>query len=89
MCNNPTPIKFMKILYLFSALLCLNVSVAQNIKTLNKGKVVQNNYNVTVPYKDISGLVIVQAVIKSKTYDFIVDTGAMSAISQQLYDELV
>lgn len=78
----------MKILYLFSALLCFNLSVAQNIKTLNKGKVVQKNYNVSVPYKDINGLIIVQAVIKGKTYDFIVDTGAISAISQQLYDEL-
>lgn len=77
----------MKLLYLFSALLCLNLSVAQNIKTLNKGKVVQKNYNVTVPYKDISGLVIVQAVIKGKTYNFIVDTGAISAISHELYDE--
>lgn len=68
--------------------MCFNLSVAQNIKTLNKGKVVQRNYNVSVPYKDISGLVIVQAVIKGKSYDFIVDTGAMSAISQELYDEL-
>jgi hypothetical protein len=78
----------MKLLYLFSALLCLNLSVAQNIKTLNKGKVVQKNYNVSVPYEDIKGLVIVQATIKGKTYNFIVDTGAMSAISQQLCDEL-
>lgn len=78
----------MRLIYLLSALLCLNLSVAQNIKTLNKGKVVQKNYNVTVPYKDMNGLVIVQAVIKGKAYDFIVDTGAMSAISQELYDEL-
>lgn len=78
----------MKLVYLLSALLCLNLSVAQNIKTLNKGTVTPKKYNTSVPYKDISGLVIVQAVIKGKTYDFIVDTGAMSAISQQLYDEL-
>ena len=81
-------ILFMKYLYLFSALLCLNLCVAQNIKTLNKGKVVQKNYNTSVPYNDIKGLVIVEAVIKGKTYNFIVDTGAMSAISQQLCDEL-
>ncbi|TPD67317.1 retropepsin-like aspartic protease [Flavobacterium microcysteis] len=78
----------MKLLYLFSALLCLNLSTAQTIKTLNKGKVVQKNYNVSVPYKDINGLVIVEAVIKGKTYNFIVDTGALSAISQELYNEL-
>lgn len=78
----------MKLLYLFSALMCLNLSVAQKIKTFNKGKVVQKNYNVSVPYKDIKGLVIIQAVINGKTYNFIVDTGAMSAISQQLYNEL-
>jgi hypothetical protein len=83
-----TIIFFMKILYLFAALLCLNLSVAQNIKTLNKGKVVQKNYNVSVPYKDIRGLVVVQVVIENKTYDFLVDTGAMSAISQELSDEL-
>jgi len=78
----------MKLLYLFSALLCLNLSTAQTIKTFNKGKVVQKNYNVSVPYKDINGLVIVETVIKGKTYNFIVDTGAMSVVSQQLYDEL-
>src|ERR1044072_8803799 len=77
----------MKLLYLFSALLCLNLSVAQNIKTINKGKVIPKNYNVSVPYKDMRGLVIVQAVIKDKTYDFLVDTGAMSAISQELSEE--
>lgn len=68
--------------------MCLNLSIAQNIKTINKGKVVQKNYNVSVPYKDIRGLVIVQAVIEGKTYDFLVDTGATSAISQKLCDEL-
>lgn len=78
----------MKLLYLISALLCLNLSTAQNIKTLNKGRVVQKNYNVSVPYQDINGLVIVEAVIKGKTYNFIVDTGALSAISQELYNEL-
>lgn len=78
----------MKLLYLFFALLCLNLSTAQTIKTFNKGKVVQKNYNVSVPYKDINGLVIVEVSIKGKTYNFIVDTGAMSLISQQLYDEL-
>lgn len=78
----------MKILYLFSALLCLNLSVAQNSKTFNTGKVVQKNYNVTVPYKDIRGLIIVEAAIKGKTYNFIVDTGALSAISQELYNDL-
>ncbi|MBC8644844.1 clan AA aspartic protease [Flavobacterium lindanitolerans] len=78
----------MKLLYLVSALLCLNLSTAQNIKTLNKGRVVQKNYNVSVPYQDINGLVIVEAVIKGKTYNFIVDTGALSAISQELYNEL-
>ncbi|MHA3787389.1 retropepsin-like aspartic protease family protein [Flavobacterium hauense] len=78
----------MKILYLFSALLFLNLSVAQNIKTINKGKVVQKNYNVSVPYRDIRGLMVVQAVIKGKTYDFLVDTGATSAITQELCDAL-
>lgn len=78
----------MKLLYLISALLCLNLSTAQNIKTLNKGRVVQKNYNVSVPYQDINGLVIVEAVIKGKAYNFIVDTGALSAISQELYNEL-
>ncbi|PZR02314.1 MAG: hypothetical protein DI539_27740 [Flavobacterium psychrophilum] len=78
----------MKLIYLFTALLCLNLSSAQNIKTFNKGKVVQKNYNVTVPYKDIKGLIIVQAVIKGKSYNFIVDTGAGSVISKQLADEL-
>ncbi|MES2487778.1 MAG: retropepsin-like aspartic protease [Bacteroidota bacterium] len=75
-------------LLLLSALLCLNVAFAQNIKTVNKGKVIQKNYNTSVPYKDIRGLAIVQAVIKGKTYNFIVDTGALSAISQELYEEL-
>lgn len=78
----------MKIFYLLSALLCLNLSVAQTIKTFNKGKVIQKNYNVSVPYKDIRGLVIVKAFINNKAYDFIVDTGALTAISQELCNEL-
>lgn len=78
----------MKFLYLLSALLCLNFAVAQKIESFNKGKVIQKNYNVSVPYRDIRGLVIVQAVIKGKTYDFILDTGALSAISQELGDAL-
>ncbi|RYJ45455.1 retropepsin-like aspartic protease [Flavobacterium beibuense] len=78
----------MKFLYLFLAFFCLNLSVAQNIKTLNTGKVIQKNYNTNVPYKDIKGLMVVEVIIKGKTYNFIVDTGAISAISQQLYDEL-
>src|SRR6478735_9208191 len=85
---NTNQLHLMKIFYLLSALLCLNLSVAQTIKTFNKGKVVQKNYNVSVPYKDIRGLVIVQALINNKAYDFIVDTGAVTAISQELCDEL-
>ncbi|WP_294820912.1 retropepsin-like aspartic protease [uncultured Flavobacterium sp.] len=78
----------MKVFSLLSAILFLNVCGAQNVTTINKGKVVQKNYNVSVPYKDIRGLLIVQAVIKDKAYNFLVDTGAMSAISQQMYYEL-
>ncbi len=78
----------MKFLYIFTALFCLNISVAQNIKTLNKGKVIQKNYNVSVPYKDVSGLIIIEVLINGNAYDFIVDTGAVSAISQKLYNEL-
>lgn len=78
----------MKLIYLLSALLCVNLSVAQKIKTFNKGRVVQKNYNVSIPYQDLRGLAIVEAVIKGKSYNFIVDTGALTAISQELYDEL-
>lgn len=78
----------MKFLYIVSAFLCLTLSRAQNITTFNKGKVNPKNYNTTIPYKDIRGLVIAEVVIKGKTYNFIVDTGAMSAISGELYEEL-
>jgi len=78
----------MKLLYLFSALFFLNIAAPQNIQTLNKGKVVQKDYNVSVPYNNVNGLIIVKVIIKGKTYNFIVDTGAMSAISQELYNEL-
>ncbi|KOS06712.1 hypothetical protein AM493_12230 [Flavobacterium akiainvivens] len=78
----------MKLLYFLSTLLCFNVAVAQKIKTLNKGKVVQKNYNTTVPYTDINGLIITQATIGGKAYNFIVDTGAMSVISRELYEAL-
>ncbi len=78
----------MKLFYLFAAILFLNLSTAQNIKTTNKGKVIQKDYNITVPYKDIRGLAVVETVIRGKTYKFLVDTGALSAISQELYEEL-
>jgi hypothetical protein len=77
----------MKLLYFFSALLCLNAAIAQNSKTFNKGEVAQKNYNASVPYKDINGLAIVEVSIKGKSYNFIVDTGALTAISQELYEE--
>jgi|GEM_PF-290404 len=82
------PIYYMKSFYLFIALLCITPFYGQKIKTMNKGKVDAKNYSVTIPYQDIRGLVIVEGVINGKTYKFILDTGAVTAISPKLYSEL-
>ncbi len=78
----------MRSLYFFIALLCYSPFYGQKIKTMNKGRVNAKNYSVTIPYKDVMGLVIVEGTINGKTYNFILDTGALTAISPRLYKEL-
>lgn len=78
----------MRSLYFFIALLCYSSFYGQKIKTMNKGSVNAKNYSVTIPYKDIRGLVIVEGIINGKTYNFMLDTGALTAISPRLYKEL-
>jgi len=72
-------------LYIFLALLSSSV-YAQNI--FNKGGTSQKQYFTTIPYKEVKTKVIIQCHINGKPYNFIVDTGAITAISPALHKEL-
>ena len=78
----------MKYIYFLTAFLLLSPLYGQKIRTMNKGRAAAKNYAVTIPYKDIRGLAITEVIINGKIYTFMVDTGAVTAISPQLYEEL-
>lgn len=78
----------MKIFYLFISLLFFNLFYAQEITNLNHEKTDVKNYFTTVSYSEIKGKIIMQAELNDKTYNFIFDTGAPTAISQELVEEL-
>lgn len=78
----------MKIFYLFISLLFFNLSHAQQVTNLNHEKTDVKNYFTTISYSEIKGKIIMQAELNGKTYNFIFDTGAPTAISQRIVEEL-
>lgn len=78
----------MKIFYLFISLLFFNLLHAQQVTNLNHEKTEVKNYFTTISYNEIKGKIIMQAELNGKTYNFIFDTGAPTAISQRIVDEL-
>lgn len=78
----------MKVLYLFICLLFFNLFYAQQITNLNHEKTDVKNYFTTISYNEIKGKIIMQAELNGKMYNFIFDTGAPTAISQRIVEEL-
>lgn len=79
--------KILKICITITLLLC-NTLYAQENLYFNKGGTSQKKYFTSIPYKEVKSKVIIQCFINNKPYNFIVDTGAITTISPQLYKEL-
>jgi len=54
----------------------------------NQGSIIQKKYLEKIPYQNIDGKIVVPVTINGKMYNFIIDTGASLAISDQLFKEL-
>lgn len=78
----------MRIFYLFISLLFFNLFYAQEVINLNHEKTEGKNYFTTIPYSEIKSKIIMQAELNGKAYNFIFDTGAPTAISQELVEQL-
>lgn len=57
-------------------------------KMLKSGTVENKDFKITIPFEYRNGLMIIQATIKDKEYDFILDTGASNVLTTELYKEL-
>lgn len=66
----------------------IQVLNAQNPFSFNEGGANQREYFTSIPYENINGKIILKVKIKEKTYRFILDTGAPTSISTELYNEL-
>ncbi len=80
----------MKQIFKISLLIAVtNLSLAQSNFTLNQGQSKSVDYFATIPYENINGKIILKTTINGKVYRFILDTGAASTISKDLYNELL
>lgn len=78
----------MKLFYLFALLLFHNAFYAQDFKGFNHGGTTQKKYYTEVPYKITKGKITITVEIKGKNYQFLLDTGAPTAILNKLYNDL-
>ncbi|SEM65263.1 gag-polyprotein putative aspartyl protease [Chryseobacterium taichungense] len=78
--------------YLLTSLLFLlfhtTFLYGQNTISANQGYVVQEKYMTTIPYTEVKGKIIIEVIINNKSRKFILDTGASTVISENLYKEL-
>ena len=75
-------------IYLITFILLSSCSVNKAVKYLKEGKTAEENYKVTLPFEIKNGYIIVQANIKNKDYNFILDTGTPSLVSKKLAEKL-
>ena len=68
--------------------LSVSLVLAQESLNLNQGQPIQQDYFMSVPYQEVNGKIIIEASLDNNTYKFIVDTGAPTAISEELYHTL-
>lgn len=79
--------KYLAIVFVI-LLLHTTSSYGQNAVSANQGYVEQQKYLTTIPYKQIKGKIIIEVVIDNKIRKFILDTGASTVISENLYKEI-
>lgn len=80
--------KFKLLAIIISISLSCKFTYAQEVFTLNHGGTIQKDYYSEIEYEDITGAPIIRVKINNKEYRFILDTGAPTAITKQLFDEL-
>lgn len=68
-------------------LLTSTFSFGQEISA-NQGYAEPKEYFVSVPYTEVKGKIIIEIIINNKLRKFILDTGAPTAISENLYKEI-
>ncbi len=78
----------LNIIALLIFLLCTPSFYSQNTVNSNQGYIEQKNYMTTIPYEEVKGKIIVDVLINNKSRKFILDTGAVTTISEEIYKEL-
>ena len=75
-------------MYKILLVLSINITIAQNISTLNVGHVKEKNYHHTFDFENIKDKIIIDVLINNKIRKFILDTGAPTSISKKIATEL-
>ena len=66
----------------------ITISIAQKPLDLNQGQPQQKDFIMTMPYKDVNGKIVIQVSLNNSPYKFIVDTGAPTAISEEIFNAI-
>lgn len=86
------PVLPQKAMKKFFAMLVLAISGVLSIHAqpvdFNQGKFADSNYLIELPFETVRGKIVVTIRIAEEARKFIVDTGAPTAISQELYQKL-
>lgn len=67
---------------------CYPSKIRRSIKNNNKGKIVQKDYIYRIPSRFEHNLIFVTVEIEGEEYNFLLDTGATTIISYELYEKL-
>ncbi len=73
--------------YLLISLLFVSLSHSQNIN-LSTGSIKESDYYQEVPFEIVLGKIIIPVTINTKSYHFILDTGAPNLISNKILKEI-
>lgn len=76
------------VIAIFSLLILTQICFGQTTFSLNEGGSNQTDYFSSISYENINGKIILNVKIKERAYRFILDTGAPTSISSELFDEL-
>ena len=76
------------IIYLLIFALTSSCAIIKAGKYFKEGKIVEENFKVTLPFEMKNGFIVVNVVIENKDYHFILDTGAPNVVSNELAESL-
>ncbi len=75
-------------IYFITFILLNSCSLNKAVKHLKEGETVQENYSATFPFEIKNGFIIIPVEIKSKNYNFLLDTGSPNLVSKELAESL-